>query len=385
MLIAALLDAGLALDQLVAELRKLPVQGYTLAAQQAQRGAIAGTHLRVSLTEEAQRTHTPQEFLNIVEGSSLPAAVKAQGSAIIERLAQAEARVHRQPAHQVHLHELGTLDTLIDVMGFVIGLNLLEVEQVYASPLPAGSGWVRSEHGLLPAPAPATLELLAMAGAPLTPPPPDAAATGELVTPTGAAIITSVASFSPPLLSIERVGYGLGSRDLPQLPNALALWLGTVVGGPPVGELVLLETNVDDSTPEVLGYAHERLLEAGANDVWFTPIQMKKNRPGILLSVLAPRHLQQQMADLLLRETSTLGVRFRSVQRYEAEREVVPVETSLGTVGVKVKRLEGRVVGLAPEYEECRQVALAQGLPLQEVLQRVLQEAWAHFAPKGPP
>ena len=377
MLLAALLDAGLSLDHLRAELGKLPVQGYALEAQEGQRGAIRGTHLKVSLNEEAKGPYTPQELLDWVKESSLPTLVKEQGAAVLGRLAQAESRAHRQPSDQVRLHELGSLDTLIDVIGFAIGLHLLGVERVYASPLPAGAGWVRSEHGMLPVPAPATLELVAMAGAPLMPLPPGAESPGELVTPTGAAIITALASFISPPLSVERVGYGLGSRDTSPFPNAVGLWLGAVSNDPPVGESVLLETNVDDASPELLGYTQERLLEAGARDVWFTPIQMKKNRPGVLVSVLAPPHLQHAMAELLLRETPTLGVRFRPAYRYEAEREVVSVETSLGTVAVKVKRLGGNGTGISPEYEECRRIALARGLPLQEVFQRVTEEARA--------
>ena len=381
MLLAALLDAGLSLEQLRAELGKLHLQGYSLEAQPAQRGAIRGTHLRVSLDERAQGPLQPHDLSQIVQASALPERVKTQALAVLQRLAEAEARAHRQTVQEVHLHELGTLDTLVDVVGFAIGTHLLGVERVYASPLPTGAGWVRSEHGLLPVPAPATLELMAMARAPVVPPPPGLKPPGEMVTPTGAAIVTTLASFTVPAISVERVGYGLGTRDTPEHPNALAVWLGTVEVELPVGEMALLETNVDDSTPELLGYTQERLLEAGARDVWFTPIQMKKNRPAVQVSVLAPVHLQRQMVEVLLRETSTLGVRFRRVERYEAEREVAQVATSLGTVAVKVKRLEGRVVGVSPEYEECRRVALAQGLPLQEVYQRVLEAARAALMP----
>jgi uncharacterized protein (TIGR00299 family) protein len=375
MLLAGLLDAGLPLAQLYAEFEKLPVTGYELELQKTHRGPIHGTHLNVKLTGQAQGPFTFQDFLKWVDESSLNTSMKVAGSKVLERMAKAEARVHSQSVEHVQLRELGSLDTLIDVMGFVIGLELMEIERVYSSSLPAGGGWIHSQHGMLPAPSPATLELISMGEGSLIPLPVGMDPPGELVTPTGAALITVLAEFNAPPMLVQQIGYGIGTRDIPTLPNAVGLWVGSIAGEPSVGQMVLLETNLDDASPELLGYTMERLLELGARDVWFTSIQMKKNRPGIQLSVLAPPNLEHDVTELLLRETPTLGVRFRAAYRYEAERELISVPSSLGPIKVKVKRLGNLVIGISPEYEDCRQIAIDNDLSLQEVYHRVTQEA----------
>jgi uncharacterized protein (TIGR00299 family) protein len=373
MLLASLVDAGLSVQELEKALEGLGARGFRLEARGAQRGGVQGTQVTVLLEEGAPRFNTWDEMAAAVQGSRLGGEVKSQAAAVLRRLAEGERRAHRNPSGPVHLHELGSLDTLVDIVGVVGGLELLGVQRVYSSPLPFGSGTVRSAHGLLPAPAPATLEMAALAGAPVVPP--QGELSGETVTPTGAALLTTLASFSRPLLRLERVGYGLGARDLSHVPNAVALWLGQEVEEGEKQELVLLETNIDDMNPQLYGYVQERLFSLGALDVWYTPIQMKKNRPGVLLSALVPAALEASAVRLLLGETSTLGVRRRPVQRHEAPRETIDVETSLGRVPVKVKRESGKVVGLSPEYEVCRKIALERGLPLQEVLRRVQREA----------
>ena len=375
MILGALVDAGLPIDQLQGELQKLDVKGFALSHERAQRGGVSGTSVTVSLDEGARRPRRWQDFVKIAEDSSLPARVVERACAVFGRLAEAEAMVHGATSEDVHLHELGDLDTLVDVVGSVSGLDMLGVERLYSSPFPSGSGVIKSAHGLLPVPTPATAALFAIARAPVVPPSAGASDTGEMVTPTGAAILTTLATFRQPAMNLERVGYGLGSRDSPHYPNALALWLGEETGSTYNTDLTLIETNVDDMSGEILGYVQERLFELGARDVWFTPIQMKKNRPATMMSAIVPSDLEARAADLVMRETSTLGVRVRPLARYEADRETAELDTSVGRIEVKVKRLEGKNVAVSPEYEACRRVALRLGLPLQDVYRIVQREA----------
>ena len=375
MILGALLDVGLSMEALEGELAKLPVKGSSLSTAQANRGGVTGTHLSVILDEEGHRKRGWQDFLALIEGSDLSQEVKERTSAVFRRLEEAEARAHKASAQDLSPHELGTLDTLVDVVGAVAGLELLGVKRVYSSPFPSGSGIARSGHGLLPVPAPATMQLMAIAEAPIVPPPSGATDAGEMVTPTGAAIITTLASFRQPSITLERIGYGLGTRDSPHYPNVLALWIGEELAQEAEGAIILLETNIDDMSPELFGYVQERLFALGAYDVWFTPIQMKKNRPGTILSVLIRSLLETQAVETIMRETSTLGIRVRPVHRYEAQREVVQVPTNLGPVQVKVKRLEGKAISVSPEYEACRSIALERSIPLQEVLRRITREA----------
>ena len=252
------------------------------------------------------------------------------------------------------------------------GLRLLGIEAVYASPLPLGHGEGRGSHGTLPLPAPATLELIARAGAPIME---GEGPRGEMVTPTGAALLTTLGRFERPAMRVEKVGYGAGGRDPEGRPNVLRLWLGETE---PAGKRMrLIETNIDDMTAELLAYTQETLMAAGAADVWFTPIQMKKSRPATMLSVLCQEAMESSLVALLLRETSTLGVRVRDVSRYEAEREVFEFESSLGRAAVKLKRLPGERPRVAPEFEVCRRIAQERGLPLSEVYRIVAAEAEA--------
>ena len=375
MILGSLLDVGLPLDDLQTALARLNVDGYSLKAQRAQRGGLEGTHLVVELGERGRRTHTIQNFVESVEASGLSDSVVRQSRSVFIRIAEAEASVHGTEPGETHLHELGTLDTLVDVVGSVAGLEMLGVERVYCSAFPSGSGVVRTEHGLLPVPAPATAALFQMANAPIAAPPNNAHNTGEMVTPTGAAILTTLATFEHPQLSVGRIGYGLGTRDSQQYPNALALWLGNEGAAQYSTGTKLIETNIDDMSGEMLGYVQERLFEIGARDVWFTPIQMKKNRPATMLSIIVSTEKEAEAVDVLMRQTTTLGVRVRPLERVEAEREVVRIETSIGNVAVKIKRLNGIVVAVAPEYEDARLRALEDDLPLQEVFNRIQREA----------
>jgi pyridinium-3,5-bisthiocarboxylic acid mononucleotide nickel chelatase len=272
---------------------------------------------------------------------------------------------------EVHFHEVGAVDAIVDVMGAVIGLRLLGVDAAYASALPMGNGSARSAHGRIPAPGPATLELLARVNAPIRE---DAGERGELVTPTGAAILTTLASFSRPAMTLDRVGCGAGGRDPAGIPNVLRVWIGESQDRP-ARRLLQIETNIDDMPAEHFGYVQERLFAAGALDVWFTAAQMKKNRPATVLSLLCPPAAEPAMVNVLLTETTTLGLRLWEVRRHEAEREVFTFESTLGPVAVKLKRLPNEPPRIAPEYESCREIALRTGISLSEVYRLVAREA----------
>ncbi len=372
MLLGALIDAGVSADALSAELGKLNVPGWSLRTERVTRGGIAATLAHVDLAESAQPHRRLADILAIIDGSSLPDGDRGRAGEVFRRLAEAEAHVHGVTPDEIQFHEVGALDAIVDVVGAVVGLRLLGVEQVYCSALPAGGGTARSAHGEIPVPAPATLELIARAKAPL------AASTGdramEMVTPTGAAIVTTLATFERPAMHVERVAYGAGSRNPEGWANALRMWLGEAIE-PARSTMLLIETNIDDMNPEIYGYVQEKLLAAGAADVWFQPVQMKKNRPGIIVSVLCTAEREDVIAGILLRETSTLGVRVSPVTRHEAAREVVEFESSLGPAAVKVKRLPGEAPRIAPEYEACRRLAEQHGLPLVEVYRLVEREA----------
>lgn len=370
MALGALLDLGLDLQALRTELEKLNLEGWQLDAQPGMRSFIAGTRALVHAPEQTTHRHLA-DVRAILEQSTLSESAKSRSLAIFTLLAKAEGRIHGISAEQVHFHEVGALDAIIDIVGVVCGLELLGVQQVYASALPLGSGWVRAAHGPIPVPAPATLALLASAQAPLladdTP--------GELVTPTGAAILAALASFQRPAMQILRVGYGLGKRDPADRPNALRLWLGQALEHRPATnsriipqpELVLLETNIDDQPGEQLAYVCEQLLAQGALDAWMTPVIMKKGRPALVLAVLLPASQEQALVELLLRETSTLGIRRRTIERHVAERVIETVQTDWGHVRVKRKFWQGRDLGAMPEYEDCAALAREQGIALREV------------------
>lgn len=372
MVLGSLVDAGLSLTELRTALGALPVAGYSLEARQEKRGPISGTRVLVEVSEKGHR-RTLGDIEGIIGGADLPGAVRDGALRTFRRLGEAEARIHGVPVDQVHFHEVGAVDAIVDIVGAFAGLHLLGIEEVYCSPLPGGGGTVQSSHGTLPLPAPATLALLAEAGAPLRPPPVEA---GELVTPTAAAILTTAArAFRQPEMTLRSVGYGVGTRDHPQLPNVLRLWIGESSAVPgPTGDVHLLETNIDDMNPEYYGFISELLFQHRALDVWCTPIQMKKGRPGTLLSVLARPLDAAELANILLQNSSTLGVRVHELRRWEAERETLEVRTDLGTATVKVKRWEGKVLHIAPEYESCAALARQHGVPIAEVY-RIVERA----------
>ncbi|MCS7264387.1 MAG: nickel pincer cofactor biosynthesis protein LarC [Armatimonadetes bacterium] len=364
MTLGALLDAGAPIDKLISGLKTLPLSGWDLKVERIRKGAIAATSVSV-LTDGHQPERRFSDIEQIIANSELPKTVKTQSLDIFRLLAEAEAKVHNISVDEVHFHEVGAVDSIVDIVGVVYALHLLSVEGVYASALPFSRGRVKTAHGELPVPAPAAMELLC--GVPIYPLDIDS----ELVTPTGAALLKGLAkSFgTPPPFTPQKVGYGAGKKDLP-FPNVLRVILGEMTDNLDLERerLTLVETNLDDMTGELFGFVMERLFEVGARDVWVTPAQMKKNRPAFVLSVLCDPEILPTVLQILLRETTTLGVRVQEVERLCMSREFVEVETPYGVVKVKVAKLGNEIVNIAPEYNDCRHIALEQKVPLKEVM-----------------
>jgi pyridinium-3,5-bisthiocarboxylic acid mononucleotide nickel chelatase len=388
MFLGALLDAGLPIEHLREQIGRLHLdEDIHLTLEETHKGALRAALFDVHVHEH-EDGHAPvhehghahekhahshnrhwSDIRELIERSDLTERVKATTSAIFQRLAEAEARVHGTSVDEVHFHEVGAVDSIVDIAGAAVGLEYLGIERLYASALPLGSGKVNTQHGLLPVPAPATLELLRAANAPVVPSP----AQVELVTPTGAAILATLATFEQPAMRISGTGIGAGRRDM-AWPNVLRLIVGTAETG--VSQpIVMLETNIDDMSGQVFGHVMGRLFAAGALDVFFTPIQMKKNRPATMLSVIARKSDEPALARLLLEETSTLGLRVIPVQRYEAQREMRIVLTEFGEVPVKLKLLDGRAIQAGPEYDVCARLATEHSVPLMRVVQAAILAA----------
>ena len=378
MMLGALTDLGMPIEHLEAELGKLNVGGYRLEARQETRCEIRGTYLNVELEDKTRCS--PRQLLETVEGSSLSQPVIERSCEVLKALWTAESRVHGETPDILELEELGSVDTLVDVVGSVVGFEYLGVDGIHAGPLVIGNATPPRWAGGYSNPAPATLELIAAAGAPVIGDKPMYEEAGELTTPTGAALITTLAAFGRPAFAVDRVGLGLGTKDPAGFPNALRVWLGELAQAESAsavqqGEVVLLETNLDDVSGLVLGYTQERLFAIGALDVWNTPILMKKNRPATLLSVLVPKDKEREATEVILLETPTLGIRTRPVDRYVAGRQMITIETKMGPISVKVKLLDGKAISAAPEPDEVRRIALESGTPFQEVYQQATEEA----------
>ena len=386
MLLGAMVAVGLDLDELQAELDKFPDRGYRFEKKLVSRGGLEATLVDVVLDDIGERKRTWDDFYSSIANSTLEDSDKRSIKRIFDALAVAEADAHGGEAGSTHLHELGTVDTLVDISSTVIGMRLLGVSNIHASAFPTGTGSSGSSHGAMGSTSIATAAIYKAAGAPVRAG--GRQPIGEAVTPTGAAIVSTLAEFMTVEFMTDRIGYGAGQRDPEGFSNVVGLWLGQGRSSWARGgsgrrrpELMLLETNIDDSPGEVLGYVHEQLMEMDCLDVWFTPIQMKKNRPATMLSVLVGIDLVDEAVELILKETSTLGVRRRPVMRYEAERQMVNVDTSLGKVPVKLKRIGDTIAQAAPEYEACREIASETGLPLAEVMRIVANEATMRGCP----
>ncbi len=371
MLLGMLLDLGLGLEELRSALDRLHLEGCELEAERRSSRGIGGTRLTVRDQASGHPARRMEDVRRIVGGSALSEGVRTRSLAVFQRIGRVEAAIHGVPLEQVHFHELSAVDSLVDIVGFCAGLELLGIERLYCSDVPTGTGKIETSHGLLPVPAPATVALLAEVRAPLTPHP----ARSEIVTPTAAAIIAELARFEQPPMRLERVGYGIGWKEMPWA-NVVRGLLGPADDGgePGPGDdgtprtVVALECNVDDATGESLAFALERARAEGALDAWATPIQMKKGRPGVMLSALARPSDAPRLAAILLRETTTLGVRLSPpLRRLVAGRRTCTVQTPWGAVRVKEKLIDGEVVSRSPEHDDCAAIARERGLTLEVV------------------
>lgn len=369
MALGALLHAGLPREVLFKELKKLSLKGYRIETTPSLRGSLTGIHVEVT-AEEKQPRRNLEEILTLIDQSRLSPAVKEKSGKIFQLLGQAEARIHGVDLSEVHFHEVGAVDAIIDIVGTVAGLERIGIQRIVASPVNVGSGTVRTEHGLLPVPAPATAYLLR--GKPTY----AAGEAMERTTPTGAALLAGLADTfgEQPGMEVTSIGYGLGNRESSDRPNCLRIMIGEEIADT-TDTCWFIETNIDDMPPELFGHTMERLLEEGALDVFFTPIQMKKNRPAVRIGLLAPEGRERHLQKILFRETTAIGLRRSRVLREKLVRKTVHVETKYGEVPVKVGLLDGTVVNRAPEYDACRKLAREQNLPLKEIMETALAAA----------
>lgn len=370
MILGALIDAGVDRQELESELGRLKISGYKIGVERTTRGQISATRVSVDVTEPVPHRRL-SDILGIIDRSDLEDEVKGLSKKIFRDLAAVEARIHNRDIEEIHFHEVGGLDCIIDVTGALIGLKKLGVEAVYSSRIPVGSGFVKCQHGVLPVPAPATVELLK--GIPIY----SNGIEAELTTPTGAAILKNISrGFGDiPVMRVERVGYGAGEREL-AIPNLLRVYIGeTAAGGYQEEGVILVETNIDDMNPELVSYVFELLLEKGALDVFLTPIFMKKNRPGVILSVLTTPEKLDEILSILFTETTTLGVRIHRLEKKKLARETVVVKTKFGEIRVKIGRSGGQIQNVSPEYEDCKERAVKYGVPLKGVYEEAIRAA----------
>jgi uncharacterized protein (TIGR00299 family) protein len=376
MILGALLDAGVPLEPLRAELAKLALPGWKLDAREVRRGAFRATKADVVLDEAIRHHHRHlRDILAILGGSQLAPAVIASAARIFSRLAEAEARVHGAGIEEVHFHEVGAVDAIVDVTGAVIGLHLLGIEGVHVSALPLGGGFVDGPHGRMPVPGPGAAELLR--GFPVV----DTGVRSELVTPTGAAILTTLATGSGrmPAMTVDRIGYGAGTKDLPGTPNILRCFVGETAGASAIETVAQVETTIDDMNPQLYEPLMDRLFEVGALDVFLTPVVMKRSRPGTVLTALCPLEKVADLSRVLFEESSTIGVRWTEVSRTRLDREMITVVTDYGPLPFKVSRLSGRIVTITPEFADVVRLAQAKSLPVREVLSQAHAAARQHL------
>src|SRR6201987_2344940 len=371
MTLGALLDAGCDLHYLREQLRGLQVPGWELSAEKVWKNGMAATYARVK-TEEQQKHRSLSAILEILKNSQLAPQVRDRAAAIFQKLGEAEARVHDVPLEKIHFHEVGAVDAIDDIVGTCIGFQSLGIDRFACSPLNVGGGTVKMAHGTLPVPAPATANLLQ--GKPTY----SNGVQRELVTPTGAAIVATLCgAFGPqPAMNVMAIGYGAGTADLEGQPNVMRLMIGEVAEKVVTGfdqEITVIKANLDDMNPQIYGYFQEQALAAGALDVFTTPVQMKKNRPGTLLTVLCQPADGQALMSLIFAETTTFGVRSYTAQRRVLPRESVKVKTKFGEVRVKLSRVNGRILHVAPEYDDCRKLAVEKNVPLQQVINEALR------------
>ena len=404
MVLGALLDAGLPFEELRAALGSLAIDGASVSARKVMRAGISATKFSVNEGGEGghshdhhhhadNREHTQEQahqhrsladINKLIERSALSSTAKVRARELFQRLGEAEAAIHEVPVERIHLHEVGALDSIIDIVGAVFALEWFKVDRIVSSPLNVGGGMVNSAHGLFPVPAPATVKLLE--GVAVY----SSGIKGELVTPTGALLITSYASaFGPtPSMTIDRVGYGAGDRDPAGTPNVLRVMVGQSHdrkndAQPNTEQIIVLECEIDDMNPQIFGAVMDRLYAAGALDVYFSAVQMKKNRPGTLLTILTMPDLRQTLSAIVFRETTTIGLRYHEVRRERLDRETLAVQTPLGAISFKVARLGGEVTNASPEFDDCLRIASARGIPVKDV-QAIATKAYLDQSDPGP-
>ena len=373
MVLGAMLDAGLPFESLKTALGSLAMSGYDVQVKRVVRAGVSATKFVV---EEHQSTNThPHRHLSgifkLVDQSALSASARDRAKAMFQRLAEVEASIHDMPVEKVHLHEVGALDSIIDIVGAVHALEWFGADRIVSSPLNVGGGTVKAAHGTIPVPAPATVKLLG--DAPIY----SGEVQKELVTPTGALIVSTYAtSFGPvPAMNVEHVGYGAGDNDFPQNPNVLRVLMGREAVSASPTRVVVIECEIDDMNPQIFGVVMEKLYAAGALEVFYVPVQMKKNRPGTLLTAIVPPGKREAAAEIIFRETTTIGLRYMDVDRECLAREIVRVQTPIGEVRFKVASRHGRVLNAQPEFEDLAKLSNERGIPVKEV-QALAQKAW---------
>ena len=368
MILGALMDAGLPLEKLKGELAKLKLTHYDLKLEKIAKKGIAGSQAIVIVEEDHHHHHHRHlaDIRTIIENSDLEDVIKKKSIGIFTRLAEAEAKVHKTSVDHIHFHEVGAMDAIIDVVGSVAGLTALGIEKIVCSPLHVGAGTVECAHGTLPVPAPATTELVR--GKPIY----STGVVGELLTPTGAAILTTLsAEFGPmPAMTLETVGYGAGNADI-AIPNLLRISIGESeeeIKGLESERVAVMETSIDDMNPQIYDYLMEKMLQMGVMDVFLVPLHMKKNRPGMLLTVLCKMEMMNQITGFIMAETTTIGLRWRIDHRLKARREIRSGQTIHGDIEFKVAKIGDQTVNVSPEYEDCKRVAIKKNIPLKNVL-----------------
>jgi uncharacterized protein (TIGR00299 family) protein len=364
MSLAAFVSAGLPLDELSGELARLSIGGFELIGSHVERSGISAVHIDVAIVQEPHYHRHLKDICSIIDTSSLTEGVKARARSVFETIARAEAKVHNTTVERIHFHEVGAMDSIVDVVGTAICLEKFDIDRIYSSPVRLGSGgFVQTQHGTMPVPTPATLEILKDYPTVLTTIP------QELTTPTGAAIIKTFSSgiLRDEPLAVTSIGYGAGSREIPQSPNLLRVVVADMIDEFDRDEIVTVETNIDDMNPQVYPYLIEKLIAGGAHDAYLVPIIMKKGRPGILLSVMCTRSKLDEVSAVIYRQTSTIGLRVQPVGRRKLPRRESEVDTSFGRVRVKTVLRDGKEM-TSPEFDECRRIAEERGLPLLRVI-----------------
>jgi pyridinium-3,5-bisthiocarboxylic acid mononucleotide nickel chelatase len=378
MILGALIDAGLSPLRLRQELKKLRIPTIRLRIKRVQKGGISATQVIVEGKGEKKHHRNLKEMLRIIDRSALDLELKEKSKEVFRRIASVEAKIHERTEDEIHFHEIGGLDSIVDIVGGVWGLRQMGIDEVHVSKVNVGTGFVECEHGILPVPAPATLAL--MKGKPIY----SSGVERELLTPTGAALLTSLGSRfgQMPPMTVEKIGYGAGRSDLSH-PNVLRLVIGTSIGASGKERVVVIETNIDDMNPQFYDYVTEKLLATGVLEVFVTPVMMKKNRPASLLTIVSSYEQLPSIISFLLRETTTLGLRWHEEERSRADREIIRLPTRYGEIRFKMARWEGNVVNFSPEYEDCKRLALMKGVPLKDIFDEAKKKAMAFLERKN--